>query len=135
MRAGNHLWTIWLVAGWAALWGWADLLRSDRFVVPVSYRIEDGRITFVRELPFGPVIARTHSEILSADGYHCQQPDEWTMQRFQVAPRNTVSRATYAWMNECLEREVPHTVGVTIQVRLLDLVWLRPAYFDAEVTP
>lgn len=128
-------WIAGLFVAAALLW---LCLPSSLFIKVISTTVKGGHVTFVRELPFGPVHGRWHSEIVMLDGSDLECPSSaggnpWRRAYYQKKKSNTVVYRLGSWANDCLRAGAPYYLRDVRQVLLFNLIPLRPSETYTEV--
>ena len=100
------------------------------FIREISTTVDDGRVRFVRETPWGDVTAQWQSEITLEDGTECNS-GEWGIANYQVIPGNTVEYALGDWAAPCLEAGQSFYLRNVRRVLLFGVIPLRA---DVSVT-
>lgn len=129
--------TLWLAVASLVFFALLPMVaRSSLFIRPVSVVFEGGDLLLVRELPFGPVMARWHDEIfVPALGIECEASGE---NLYDERPFNTARFPVPRSMVRCLD--APGVKVMTSEWRVILWGWipLRPVTmtqtFGDEVT-
>lgn len=104
---------------------WA-FLPTTRFVRQVGWSVADGKVTVVRETPWGAVSGRARTQIALETGEECTSGG-WTDAEWQVAPGDSVTRAIMPTLLPCVAAGPPFTVTILRQVYLFGIIPLRPS--------
>ena len=99
---------------------------SSLFIREISTTVDGHEITFVRELPLGPVTAEWQTEItlINAGGFECNS-GAWQVAYYQETPGNTVRYDLQPWANACIDAGPPFYITNTRRVLLFGLIPLR----------
>lgn len=96
--------------------------------------IDDTRVTYVRELPFGEVTARWRAEVvlINGGGYECTS-GQWSFAEYQPKPGNRVTYDIGDWAEKCIHAGPPFYLNMTRQVMLFGVIPLRPERQVTEI--
>lgn len=115
----------------AVLW---TMVPTNLFIREVAFDIDGRTVAFVREVPYGPVRGRWHSEItlINGGGVECNS-GAWAFANYQIVPGNTVVYQIGDWATRCIQAGPPFYITTTRQVMLFDLIPLRPSTYISRI--
>ena len=101
-------------------------IPSSLFIREISTTVEGRQVTFVRELPLGPVTAEWQTEItlINEGGFECNS-GAWQIAYYQEIQGNTVRYELQPWADNCINAGPPFYITNTRRVLLFGLIPLR----------
>ena len=101
-------------------------LPSSLFLREISTTVIGSQVTFVRELPLGPVTAEWQTEItlINEGGFECNS-GAWQIAYYQEIKGNTVRYELQPWADDCINAGPPFYITNTRRVLLFGLIPLR----------
>jgi len=101
-------------------------IPSSLFIREISTNVMGGEVTFVRELPLGPVTAEWQTEItlINEGGFECNSGD-WQIAHYQEIQGNTVRYELQDWAAACIDAGPPFYITNTRRVLLFGVIPLR----------
>jgi len=109
-------------------------LPSSLFLREISTTVIGNQVTFVRELPLGPVTAEWQTEItlINEGGFECNS-GAWQVAYYQQTPGNTVRYELQPWANACINAGPPFYITNTRRVLLFGLIPLRSSVTVTDI--